>query len=224
MFNPQTYFDRYLTQDELKRLFEAAHKVHDPLAQRDWNWMNLMYLTALRVTEFSMIRVGDVQQALKSGALYIPKAWRKKDKDGDSIDVRIPITQPMRSHLARLLMLAERSTPDSPLIAGRDGLPMSVRQYQLRMAHWVQTAGLPVPATPHWLRHSRAKHVLESSKAANPLGIVQRLLGHRSITNTAIYTLPGRGELQEALEEIDSQTARRPSLRQLRKQFSEAQP
>lgn len=41
-------------------------------------------------------------------------------------------------------------------------------------------------ASGHWLRHTFAHHALQASK--NDLPVVQQLLGHASITTTAIYT------------------------------------
>jgi integrase/recombinase XerC len=52
-------------------------------------------------------------------------------------------------------------------------------------------------ATPHTLRHSLARRLIESGA---DLAIVQRTLGHSSIATTGIYLTPGDDDLRQAME------------------------
>lgn len=51
--------------------------------------------------------------------------------------------------------------------------------------------------TPHILRHSLARRLLESGA---DLAVVQRTLGHTSIATTGIYLTPDDEEMRRAME------------------------
>jgi integrase/recombinase XerD len=64
-------------------------------------------------------------------------------------------------------------------------------------------------AIVHVLRHTFAKHVLD---AGEDLATVPRLLGHKRLETTAIYTQPRARELEEAVRrlEVDAGAQERP--------------
>ena len=76
---------------------------------------------------------------------------------------------------------------------------MQPQAVQLIVKKYAQRAGL-ADVTPHVLRHSFAKHVLD---AGEDLATVSRLLGHERLETTAIYTQPTARDLEEAVRRLE---------------------
>ena len=207
--------ERYLTPTEQQQLLNAAYRVNDPLAQRDYHIMSALLHSGCRITEFSLIARGDVWDALKSGYLFIPREHRK----GGKRDHKVFVTKTLRLHLVALLNMNDSQLASDPLVPGRNGNPLTVRNYQQRIRYWAQQAGLPMNVTPHFFRHSRAMNIMRSSEASDPRGIVQHALGHSSVATTGIYTAPNRELIESTLEAIDGHAGRRASMTTLRKGF-----
>lgn len=195
-------FHRYLTEAEERRLFATVRRIDDPLAKRDLAWMQFMRHTGIRVGAMSRLTVADAEQALADGRLTIRGAINKRGKT-----TVVPLNKPATQALANLMRLRRRLghayDAHAPLVMSRQGgRGMSVRTYQHRMRQWVLAAGLGVAASPHWMRHTMAKRMVERSTSANPLAIVQRVLGHSDINTTAVYTRPSKEDIATAMGEV----------------------
>lgn len=196
---------RYLTEPEQTKLLAAIKKINDPLAQRDYHWIRALLLTGARITEFSLLTVAQVEQALATGWLVVSKAQRKGGKRGHEY----PLSEPLRQALRALVMMAraEAAAPaggsPQPLVMGRDGRPLSVRSYQARLKLWVQAAQLDPRVSVHWLRHTRGMNILHRSRAKAPLRLVKEALGHSSLSSTGIYLQMSREEYAAELRAVD---------------------
>jgi integrase len=211
-------FRRYLTEGEQAKLLKAVREVNTVAAHRDHAWIRLMLSTGMRVGEFARLTVGDLRAARETGWLFIPREHRK----GKRRDHQVPVTRGVEEAIEALLALNRPQADErAPAVPSRKhgaavlGSPLAVRSYQSRMRRWCLAAGIE-PASPHWLRHTRAQNIKRHSTSVDPLSIVQGALGHASRASTAIYTAPTKEEVLADLERIDGGARKvgRASLRE----------
>ena len=221
--------DKYLTPSELSTLLKTVQRVNSPTAKRDYHIIAALSLCGCRIGEFAGITVLQAVNALKSKYLFLPREHRKGRRahikaDGTQVpdkrkDHEVYVTTALAEHLKALLDMTDARVMDAPLVPGRYGEPMTVRAYQLRVQYWADEADLGLKVSPHWFRHTRAMNIMRSSGAQNPLLVVQKVLGHSNINNTAIYAHATREDMEQALQNVDAtHNKRRGRLSALRKQ------
>jgi integrase/recombinase XerD len=90
-----------------------------------------------------------------------------------------------------------RLKPDHDrLLVTAAGSPMTTQALRRRIQRAAVKAGIRRRITPHMFRHACATHLLE---AGVDIRFVQKLLGHRSIATTQIYTHVSDSSLKAAL-------------------------
>ncbi len=194
-------FQRYLTEAEEKRLFTYVAQFADILARRDHAWMRLLRQTGIRVGALAGLTVDDARAALRPPyRLPLADEHAKRNQGGD-VSCTVKARAALKDLLAIRAEMGHAAIGSHPLVMSREHGGMSVRTIQHRMRQWVQAAGLAVEASPHWFRHTLAKRIMARSTAAQPLVIVQGVLGHRSPSSTLVYAGPDREDMETALEE-----------------------
>jgi integrase/recombinase XerD len=139
----------------------------------------LMYSSALRVSEVSKLTVGDID--FESRMILIRQAKWEKDRV-------VPVSDVAMKFLAAYL--AGRTNKDELVFPFKGGWINRLFKKLLRKAEMYRK-GL----SAHSIRHSTATHLLENGA---DLRYVQELLGHESIETTCIYT----HELYENMKRI----------------------
>jgi len=185
---------KFLTQPQVADLLLAADQglpypgqQGDSLRARDRAMIYLLYATGLRVSELMSLSLHQLD--LASGYLKI----RGK---GDQERIT-PFASIAGDHLNHYL-----SQFRTLLHPAADFIFLNHRGYAMtRQAFWkilkalALQANLPLPLSPHILRHSFATHLLTSGMNLRTL---QMLLGHADLETTQIYTHITPEHLMEA--------------------------
>lgn len=191
-------FRRYLTEAEERELFRTVRRCGDALARRDEAWMRWLRHTGVRVGAASRFTCADARRALAEG-------YQTAHGEKGGRTTRVYLTRKGRQALQDLLRIRrdmgfpERA--EASLVVSRRGQGLAPRSFQSRMRAWARAAGLREDVSPHWLRHTLAKRLMQRSTAADPRGVVMGVLNHGSINSTVIYTLPDREDLERAMDE-----------------------
>ena len=178
---------RCLERRDLRRLMRHRDARGADLALA----IGLLLATGMRVGELAALRIGDVDAA--AGRLRI---MGKGSRERNVFVTDARLRDELRGYIGtrhgggRAGLLERRLLIDA---RGRALTPARIRQ---TIAQLGQSAGLARRITPHMLRHTAATMLLESG---TDIRFVQRLLGHRSILTTQIYTHVSDRALQTAL-------------------------
>jgi site-specific recombinase XerD len=78
--------------------------------------------------------------------------------------------------------------------------PVTPRAVQKALARYSRQAGLERPVTPHMLRHTFAKSLVDAGVS---LDRVAALAGHASLSTTARYTRPTQADLEAAVARVE---------------------
>jgi site-specific recombinase XerD len=145
----------------------------------------MLYGSGLRRAE--LVRCDAADLDLARGLLLIRSGKGRKDRI-------VPVGG--RALLALGVYLDEarpdlEQQPTPALFLTRYGLRMDVQSVNLRVRWHARVAR--VQATPHVLRHSCATHLLRGGADVRH---VQRLLGHKRVVTTALYTRVAAADLR----------------------------
>lgn len=194
---------RVLTQNQLGSIFEglrARAATNDPIALRDHAIIELLYASAVRVSELTELNTHDIDDS-RLTVRVTGKGNRQRV---------VPFGVPARDALeryrtdARPTLQARRATAgpavpqrhsDHALFLGSRGArihPRTVYELVASLIRQIPGAG---PSGPHTLRHSAATHLLDGGA---DLRAVQELLGHASLGTTQLYTHVSTERLRES--------------------------
>lgn len=187
----KTSGNRCLTNEEEARFRRFFKTRGDWQAKRDWAWMRALLTTGMRITEFSTLTVGEAMTAFRLGYLFVPAIRRKQE----ACDLTVHLVGAAGQAFHDLLALRVGADADAPLVLGRFGQALSVRQYQLALKQWAELAGVDAGISPHWFRHAFAAGVVEASSSDNPVFVLARLsklLGHADSRSCMRYLTMSR--------------------------------
>lgn len=180
----------FLSLREKKRLLKTLRGRTSSVSFRDRVMIEVLLHTGIRLSELVNLDLDDVD--LDDKRLCI----RAKGGNEQFKFIKTSLRSLLKTYLTRYRL----QVPDEPaLFVSNWRRRISGRQVEARVAHWVKESGIDKPISPHKLRHTFATHLL---RIEGNLKLVQRALGHASITSTTVYTHVSDEEVREALEHL----------------------
>jgi integrase/recombinase XerC len=204
---PDRHLPRVLTRDQMDTLLAglaARAATGDPLARRDLAMVELLYASALRVSELAGLDVRDVDlgrltvRVLGKGSKerVVPFGVPAKNAVAGWLAVRDDVASGAALRDDAAPSAARPARPASPaLFLGARGARVGTRAVYTMVAGLLEGVPGGGPAGPHALRHTAATHLLDGGA---DLRAVQEMLGHASLGTTQIYTHVSTERLKES--------------------------
>lgn len=161
----------------------------DPGALRDLAIVELLYASALRVSELVGLECADLD--LERLTVRVLGKGRKERV----VPFGVPARRALEDWLTRgrAVVLADR--PTEALFLGTRGGRLGARAVYQTVSALLEAVPGSGPTGPHALRHTAATHLLDGGA---DLRAVQELLGHASLGTTQIYTHVSTERLRRA--------------------------
>ncbi|MBX3098799.1 MAG: tyrosine-type recombinase/integrase [Salinibacterium sp.] len=187
------HLPRVLSRDSIDSILTRVStraETGDPVALRDLAIIELLYASALRVSELTGLGLGDVDL----GRLTV-RVLGKGSKERV-----VPFGNPARDALVAWMdrgrpSLVVESHAASPLFVGARGGRLASRTVYELVSGLLATVPGSGPAGPHTFRHTAATHLLDGGA---DLRAVQEMLGHASLATTQLYTHVSTERLKES--------------------------
>jgi integrase/recombinase XerD len=182
-----------LSAEEIARLLAATTSIKHRAA------LAVAYGAGLRVAEVATLKVGDID----STRMLI---LVERGKGGRSRQVML---SPDLLSLLRAWWREGRKQgvmlPGGWLFPGQNRVnPIGTRQLNRVVVAAAKAAGITKRVSPHTLRHSFATHLLEDGV---DIRVIQALLGHAKLDNTALYTRVATRTVRTVTSPLDKITA-----------------
>jgi integrase/recombinase XerC len=215
---PDQHLPRVLTRGQMTGIFEglaARSESGDAAALRDEAVVELLYASAMRVSELTGLRVGDIDRG-RLTARVLGKGGKER-----VVPFGVPAARALDRYLAEARpvlrlggvassaapapapapasgALGAVSKPDSGILfLNSRGAALNTRSvYELvaGLLHELPGSG---PSGPHAFRHTAATHLLDGGA---DLRAVQEILGHASLSTTQIYTHVSAERLKQSYQ------------------------
>lgn len=167
------------TPPEIARILKVPN-TKTPTGLRDRAVLEVLYSTGVRNAELRSLRVWDVD--LGEGTLAVFRGKGRKDRV-------VPLGRQARrwlgEYLARVRPLWARTKTAPTLFLTTQGNALNFRNLNKMVRAAARAARVTKRVTVHTFRHACATHMLQNGA---DIRYIQKLLGHRSLLSTAVYT------------------------------------
>jgi integrase/recombinase XerC len=192
---------KWLDKKQRAALLRAVDKEVEDAIHR-YPRLRLMYLrdaAIVKIILFAGLRVGEIIKLRMSDVILDERKGSILVREGKGTKRRvIPLNTKARKALFEYLAMRP-DVESNDLFLGQRNDGVQSKTIQRAVQRFAKIAGIR-QVTPHTLRHSFAKTLIDSGVS---LEKVAALLGHSNLNTTLIYTTPGQEDLENAIEGID---------------------
>ncbi|MET4703921.1 integrase/recombinase XerC [Frigoribacterium sp. UYMn621] len=185
------HLPRVLTGAQMEgilRTLEERAATDDPEAVRDLAVIELLYASALRVSEVTGLNISRVDFERLT-----VRVTGKGSKER-VVPFGVPAKRAIERYLAVARPVLAAGTTEALFLSGR-GARLGTRAVYSLVSTLLSTIPGTGPSGPHALRHTAATHLLDGGA---DLRAVQEMLGHASLGTTQIYTHVSAERLKES--------------------------
>lgn len=179
---------RCLARSDMAQLAKTAESAPDSVQLATL----LLFATGARISELVSIKLADINADMKTIRI-VGKGDRQRQVFLTDEKISLCLKKYIGVH-------HKNNSENANLFVHPSGRAFSDASIRMNIKRLSIQAGLPRIVTPHMLRHTTATALIE---AGVDIRFVQRLLGHRSITTTQIYTHVSDQALQAAVSGAD---------------------
>lgn len=174
----------FLTRDEVEDLCNAIH--HPVIRAVVW----AAYFSGLRPSELINLTLQDLD--MDSNIIHVRQGKGNKDRD-------VPLCDELKDILLEFFEGYRKDINSERVFATKQSGSLSIQFLNRMIGNAVKVLGWKKDVTAHILRHSFASRLV--AKDVN-LVKIQRLLGHKNIKTTALYSHTNMEELSDALKKL----------------------
>lgn len=186
----------FLTEQDVQYIVNENGKRTDKLALRDQALFELMYASGLRVSEVINLKLSDIN--FENRVMNVKGKGNKTRLAPFTKNSSITLNNYL--DLCRPLIISSNGISDDEgyVFINNKGKQLTERGVQYILNQIQKKTGIMIKLHPHMLRHSYATNLL--AKGAD-LRMIQELMGHSSISTTAIYTHVNIEEMKKAYDD-----------------------
>ncbi|MGC9359344.1 MAG: tyrosine recombinase [Anaerolineae bacterium] len=177
-----------LSEAEVRELLQAPLQGNGARSLRDAALLELLYATGMRVSEIVSLDVDQVD--LERRSVRCPGKNRHRAR---VLPFYRRAGETLRTYLVEGRPQLLRNQGETALFLNHRGQRLTRQGLWLIIKRYVKQTGIETSVTPHTLRHSFARHMLNGGADVHE---VQGLLGHANVSTTQVYT-----EVREAYDE-----------------------
>lgn len=184
---------KWLERSEQNKLLREMEKEKNDFKRaRNLAIAQIMMQAGLRVEEVANLELRDIEINCRSGNVIVRHGKRDKYRE-------VPLNKDIREALKEYLKIRENHKyKDSQfLFISERSLQMTVRAIQHLIEGYGESAKIELSS--HTLRHTFCHNLIAAGEGIEKVAM---LAGHSSLESTRIYTVPGKNELQIAVEKI----------------------